>query len=44
MYHYSYGLFRKLAINKCTWAGGDPKNFSRGGGPTLSKKKPITHT
>ena len=24
-------------------AGADPENFSRGG-PTLSKKKPITHT
>ena len=25
-------------------SGADPENLSRGWGPTLSKKKPITHT
>ena len=45
-YMYIVILFEKWS-NGCTfyygYAGADPENFSRGG-PTLSKKKPITHT
>ena len=43
--HYDYHNYNDfMALRDFIAAGADPENFSRGGGPTVSKKKPITHT